>query len=73
MFKTSVIDAAIVRYKPILVIEKWILANIGASRLKRSLTSNWSRGLEMHLSLSDKHFMLYNKGTIILNLSKTKY
>ncbi len=72
MFKTSVINVAVDRYKSILIIEKWILANIDAFRLKRFFILNWFRGLAMHVSLSDKLFMLYKKITIILNLSKTK-
>jgi len=37
--------AAIVIYKPIFVIDKFILSKSGVSILKRFLISNWSRGL----------------------------
>ena len=39
--------AAIVRYRPILVIDKLILANNGVSILNRFLISNWSKGLNI--------------------------
>lgn len=50
----------IVKYNPIFVNDMWILPNIGASKLKKFLISNWSNGLD--ISKSKLYFII-----IILN------
>ena len=61
----KVINAAIVKYNPILVMDKWRLAIIGASKLNKSLTSNWSKGLAMHI-LKGKLLFIKSKLLIII-------
>jgi len=39
--------AAIVRYNPILVIDRFMFANNGVSILNKFLISNWSSGLSI--------------------------
>lgn len=44
-FKHKIIKVPKDKYIPIFVNESWILNNIGAFILNRSLISNWSKGL----------------------------
>ena len=71
-FKAKTIRAAIVKYSPILVIDKWRLAKMGASKLKRSLISNWSNGLDMHVWFNMILFTKVKQDNNCLKLVKNK-
>ena len=61
MFNIKIINTPIIKYNPMLVIDTDKLPNIGATKLIKLLTSNWSRGLNVFtnkFSMVDIYYIL---------------